>query len=255
MLDFWLPMLLLFATATLGAVAARRKRDRCLKYFNRKPVLIEMSTGKWMWGRFTVYPKTLELIFEHPQSVVNGMAKASYVLYAPEIEGIKKILHPPPVAGTEAFEQWQKEVDRVAHPSVARRATRWVWNLFNTLRDAVSQAFSMLIGTLKTKTAVGKIVGADKHATQVGNTLIEAVPNAYEPVLERYRNRWVVVEIVEEGSVVEFTGLLQEYSAKYFLLRNVAYSPKLDASIALGARYDLIFPRDKALVRHFLQPV
>ena len=61
MLDFWLPMILLFVAATIAAIAARRKRDRCLKYFNQESVLILMQTGKWLWGGFITYPKTIYL--------------------------------------------------------------------------------------------------------------------------------------------------------------------------------------------------
>ena len=94
MLDFWLPMLLLFVAATITAIATRRKRDRCLKYFNREPVMILMETGKWLWGRFNAYPKAMELVFENPERDETGIAKASYVLYTPEVDGIRKICRP-----------------------------------------------------------------------------------------------------------------------------------------------------------------
>lgn len=253
MFDFWVPMFLLFAAATVAAIVSRRKRDRCLKYFNREPVLIQMSSSKWLWGRFIVYPKTMELVFEHPRSDETGLIKASYVLYTPEVDGIKKILQPSPDVGTPEHEKWQKEINRIANPSLMRRFRRWGWNVFNTLRDAVSQSFSMLIGTLKTKTVIGKVAGADKRAGEIGNTLLGTVPNAYEPVLEKYLSKQVVVEMLEGGEVIEFGGLLQEYSAKYLLLRNVPVVPGVDTGIPHPDRFDVIFPRDKALVRHRLQ--
>ena len=101
MLEFWLPMALLFLAATITAIAARRKRDRCLKYFNREPVMILMQSGKWLWGRFVAYPKAMELIFEKPEVDESGHKKASFVLYTPEVDGIKKILQPPPASGTK----------------------------------------------------------------------------------------------------------------------------------------------------------
>ena len=84
MLDFWLPMALLFLAATVVAFAARRKRDRCLKYFEGEPVLILMQSGKWLWGRLTAYPRAMELRFEQP----DPSGKSSYVLYPPEIDAI-----------------------------------------------------------------------------------------------------------------------------------------------------------------------
>jgi hypothetical protein len=253
MFDFWLPMLLLFLAATVTAIVARRKRDRCLKYFNRKPSLIQMQSGKWLWGRFIAYPKAIELLFENPAPDETGHAKASYVLYTPEVDGIKMILRIPPKADSADHKQWQKEIARVAHPSILRRFKRWVWNIFNTLRDAISQSLGMILGTMKTKTPMGKVAGADKRAGDIGNTLINTVPNAYEPVLEKYLNKQVIVEMLEQERVIEFAGLLQEYSGSYLLLRNVAYLPEVDTGSPLPDRFDVIFPRNKALVRHCLK--
>lgn len=253
MLDFWLPMVLLFVAATITAIATRRKRDRCLKYFNRRPVMILMESGKWLWGQFIAYPKALELVFENPEVNESGHKKASYVLYTPEVDGIKKILQPPPMVGTKDYEKWKREIKRIAQPSLMRRFRRWIWNVFNTLRDAVSQSLGMILGTLKTKTPIGKVAGADKRAGEIGDTLLGTVPNAYEPVLEKYLSKQVIVEMLEDGEVVEFAGLLQEYSGKYLLLRNVAYCPAVDIGAPLPDRFDIIFPRSKALVRHCLR--
>jgi small nuclear ribonucleoprotein (snRNP)-like protein len=250
MLDFWLPMLLLFVTATLAAIAARRKRDRCLKYFNREPVMILMESGKWLWGRFLAFPKAMELVFENPERDESGYRKASYVLYTPEVDGIRKILQPPPRAGTPEHDQWQRELRRIAHPSVLRRMRRWCWNVLNTLRDAVSQSLGMILGTLKSKTPMGRVAGADRRAGEIGNTLLGTVPNTYEPVLEKYLSKQVIVEMLDGDRVVEYVGLLQEYSGKYLLLRNVAFQPDLDMGSPLPDRFDIIFPRSKALVRH-----
>lgn len=250
MLDFWIPMILLFVAATIAAIAARRKRDRCLKYFNREPVMILMESGKWLWGRFHAYPKAMELVFENPQQDDSGYRKASYVLYTPEVDGIRKILQSPPLAGTPEYDTWQREIKRIANPSLARRFRRWLWNMFNTLRDAVSQSLGMIIGTMKKSSPMGKVAGADKRAGEIGNTLLGTVPNSYEPVLENYLSKQVIVEMLDDGQVVEYAGLLQEYSGKYLLLRNVSFQPDLDIGIPLPDRFDIIFPRSKALVRH-----
>ena len=253
MFDFWLPLLLLFVAATITAIATRRKNDRCLKYFNREPVMILMQSGQWLWGRFVAYPKAMELVFENPVADEWGHKKASYVLYSPEIDGIKKILQIPPIKGSKEHEKWEKEIQQIANPSLLRRFRRAGWNLFNTLRDAISQSLGMIIGTLKKSTPMGRVSGADKRAGDIGNTLLGTVPNAYEPVLEKYLSKHVIVEMLEEGNVVEFAGLLQEYSAKYLLLRNVAFRPDIDTGSPLPDRFDVIFPRSKALVRHALE--
>ncbi|MBI9020794.1 MAG: hypothetical protein JEZ10_06025 [Verrucomicrobia bacterium] len=246
MLDFWIPMFLVFVTATVAAIAARRKRDRCLKFLNLEQVMILLNSNKWLWGRLAVYPRTMELAYEKTEP--DG--KASYVLYQSEIDEIKKIIQPTPDEGTPEYTVWKKELERIADPSLARRSKRYLWNAFNTLRDAISQALSLLMGTLKSKTAMGKIASADKHAGEIGNTLISSVPNAYEPVLEKYLGKTVVVEMLEGNEVLEFSGLLQEYSGAYLLLRNVALKPEVNIGRPLPGRFDVVFPRRRALVRH-----
>lgn len=250
MLEFWLPMALLFVAATITAIATRHKRDRCLRFFNREPVMILMQSGKWLWGRFIAYPKAIELVFENPETDASGHKKASYILYSPEVDSIKKILQLPPMAGTKEHDRWKKEIQQIENPSLLRRLRRWIWNVFNTLRDAVSQSLGMIIGTMKKSTPMGKVTGADKHAGSIGNTLLGTVPNAYEPVLEKYLSKQVIVEMLEDGKVIEFSGLLQEYSGTYLLLRNVAYKPTIEIGTPLPDRFDIIFPRSNALIRH-----
>ena len=142
------------------------------------------------------------------------------------------------------------EIKQIANPSLFCRFRRWLWNIFNTLRDAISQSLGMLIGSIKKSTPMGKVSGADARAGEIGNTLLGTIPNAYEPVLEKYLSKQVIVEMLEDGEVIEFSGLLQEYSGKYLLLRNVVYKPDLDNGTEFPDRFDIIFPRNKALVRH-----
>ena len=111
----------------------------------------------------------------------------------------------------------------------------------------------MIIGSMKKSTPMGKVSGADKRAGDIGNTLLGTVPNAYEPVLEKYLSKRVVIEMLEDGKVAEFAGLLQEYSGKYLLLRNVALQPDIEIDTPLPDRFDVIFPRNKAIVRHCLK--
>jgi hypothetical protein len=195
----------------------------------------------------------MELVFDQPKANASGHIKASYVLYSPEIEGIQKILQAPPRAGTKEHKKWEKEIQRIANPSLLRRFRRSVWNVFNTLRDAISQSLGMIIGTMKKSTPMGRVSGADKRAGDIGNTLLGTVPNAYEPVLENYLSKHVIVEMLEDGEVIEFSGLLQEYSGKYLLLRNVAFRPNIDIGTPLPDHFDVIFPRNKAIVRHCLK--
>jgi len=93
----------------------------------------------------------------------------------------------------------------------------------------------------------------DKRSGEISSTLLGTVPNAYEPMLEKYLSRKVVVEMVENGEIIEHIGLLQEYSENYLLLRDIAFKPAIKFDAPIANRFDIIFPRKKALVRHCLK--
>ena len=91
MLEFWIPLTLLLITAGIPTITARRKRDRCLRFFKNRPIIIRLTGAKWIWGNLIPYANTLELVYNQPDE--DG--KSSYVLYKPEIENIDLILQPP----------------------------------------------------------------------------------------------------------------------------------------------------------------
>ena len=71
----------------------------------------------------------------------------------------------------------------------------------------------------KENACLGKGADRRRQSRRVGRSLINVVPNAYEPVLERYLGKRVVVESIQAEKILEQTGALQEYSAKYILVR------------------------------------
>jgi hypothetical protein len=60
-LAFWLPLILLFLSALLGAVIKRRSCDHCLKKFNGQKVLFAFQDGEWICGKLEVFAKGVEI--------------------------------------------------------------------------------------------------------------------------------------------------------------------------------------------------
>ena len=74
---------------------------------------------------------------------------------------------------------------------------------------------------------MGKIPGVDVKATETGQKLLTAIPANFEPILEHYRSREVTVESFKDmtnlmAGTVERVGVLEEYSDKFILIRDVA---------------------------------
>ncbi|MBK1877790.1 hypothetical protein [Pelagicoccus mobilis] len=250
----WAPIGLLFLSAIAGVVIERHRRDACLKEFDGDFVILKMKDGRSVWGVMKVFPKCIELVYDSPQAMGLGRSKSSYVLYDKKIADIDRIIRPAPSEGTSEREEWDEEVADLKFTSFFEKIGRSLRNLYGMLRDAFSQSVGMLIGMAKQRSAaLQKVSGADRHATEVGQSLLEILPNAYEPILEKYRGALVVLESLEEGEVQETLGVLEDYTVGNLLIRAVDIRAEdvpeglKDRGFRVG---DVIFPRSRAVVRH-----
>lgn len=249
---FWLSILLLFVITALGTIFQRRAKDPCLKKFNGQFVLVQLKTGRWVWGRLCVYAKSLELLFDKPNPDPKGHTELSYLLFEAMLPQIQVILHPTPPSNTTDFFEWQRSLNRLTRPNGWERMRRTCRNLYNTLRDAFSNSIGILVGRLRTLHPAVAVPGADQQITSVGQMLVSSVGNSYEPILEKYLGREVVAEILWQEKWTEHVGILEEYSEKYLLVRDIHLHLE-DASFDLhnfGEHFDIAFPRAHSVIRH-----
>ncbi|SVD32156.1 uncharacterized protein METZ01_LOCUS385010, partial [marine metagenome] len=129
-------------------------------------------------------------------------------------------------------------------------------NFYNMLRDAFGQASQAILGAISKDSSMGKVKNADKRANEIGSGLTDLVPNAWEPILEKYRGHQVVVERKTKDGLVKEAGVLEDYSSKYLLVREVVVRDKqlLDYleknGVAKDAKNDFLYSRSNAIVRH-----
>jgi hypothetical protein len=83
----------------------------------------------------------------------------------------------------------------------------------NTFRDAFSQSIGLLVAQAKKTSPSALLKTGDKHLTQIGQDVVGAMANGYEPMLERYIGRKVVVEEQTADDCTEHPGVLKEYTA------------------------------------------
>jgi hypothetical protein len=254
-LALWVPLLIIFASALLAAIVKRYTRDICLKAFHKSFVLLKLKDGRWISGDLLVYSNCLELNYRSFQPLGEHYQKLSYVLYEHNLDSIDRILRPSPKTGTKARREWDREISRLQYPSAMRRARRKIRNIFNMLRDAFAQAVTLIFGAVKRRTRLGAIPVDESRIGEMGRSLISVVPNAYEPVLEKYLGHHVVIEtLLAENKPVEQSGILQEYSSKYLLTRDVDLLPETPAEVLrqgpFEEQFDVIFPRPANVVRH-----
>ncbi|HTD67858.1 MAG TPA: hypothetical protein VK846_15140 [Candidatus Limnocylindria bacterium] len=258
-LAFWAPFLVIFGTALIISVVQRYARDVCLMEFHGCHVLLLMKSGKWLWGALTVHSKALEITYNEPVRTASGEEHLTHILYEQDIVQLMLLLRTEPAPGSPAYATWVREMERLRHPSLLRRIARDFRNLFNMLRNAFGESIAAVVGIVKQRTAVGKIAGVDQKATEVGQKLLTAIPASYEPILEHYRSHEVAVESFKDlanpaAGIVERVDVLEEYSDKFILLRDVLMSEWLPPQALRHEdardRFAVLLPRTTSFVRH-----
>ena len=254
-LAFWLPLLFLFASALLGTILKRRAKDHCLKKFEGSTTIIPTLSGSMIEGVLSVYAQGIQILYSKNIKQDIGMID-SFVLHPAEIEKIPYLIRPAPDPETRAGFIWSQEMHKILHPNFLQKSQRLLLTFYNMLKDAFGQAAKAIIGALSKDTSLSKVKDSNKRIEEVRSGLTELVPNAWEPILEKYRGSRVVIERKgTNGSIFE-SGVLEDYSSKYLLLREVDIKePELLEKIAALKQkknfgFDILFSRKVAIIRH-----
>ena len=257
-LAFWLPLLFLFVSALLGTAMKRRARDHCLKRLDGTRVILPDLNGKWQHGEVKIFAQGIELIFPSTKAKSFGDIQ-SLVIHPNEVDKIPFFIRPAPDVDTRAGVKWAKELERIRNPSFKHRVYRTILNFYNMLRDAFGQAAQTIMGAMSKDSTVGKVKNSDKRMNEIGSGLTELVPNAWEPILEKYRGRRILIERKTPEGFVNEAGVLEDYSSRYLLVRQVSIQDeKLRESIEgqqkkPGELYDFIYSRSTTIIRNTLK--
>ena len=133
-----------------------------------------------------VFAQGIELAYEKKRPEQLG-AIESLVLHPSEVDGIAYLLRQAPAPDTRAGVEWDRELQRIRFPSFWNKVIRAALNFYNMLRDAFGQASKAILGAISKDSAMGEVKNANKHVNEIGSDLTDLVPNAWEPVLEKYR--------------------------------------------------------------------
>ena len=257
-LAFWLPLIFLFVSALMGTALKRRARDHCLKKFDGTHVILSDLNGKWHHGIVNIFAQGIELIFPKPKKESIGEVQ-SLVIHPNEVDKIPFFIRPAPDADTRAGLLWSKELARIRNPSFKERVYRMILNFYNMLRDAFGQAAQTIIGTMSKDSTVSKVKNSDKRMNEIGSGLTELVPNAWEPILEKYRGQRIIIERKTAEGLVNEAGVLEDYSSKYLLVRQVSIQDENLRQLIEGQKkttsdlYDILYSRSTTIIRNTLK--
>lgn len=243
----FLTLVFIFLTTVITVLVKNRKKDKCLKLLNDYHVNYQTVTGRVIWGDLVVYSKGLEMIFDAPYRNSAGTFKTSAMIYEEDLANCLAICRTVDALTDKEQRKRKRQIKKCIRPSVLRRLWRWFRNLFNTLNDAFSKAFTAVMGQvskMKPGGTAGKALTTQQGSVeQIGQTLLGTVGNAYEPILEGHVGKPVVLELQSpadpDKKSIELYGYLAEYSDKYLAVFNIEHQPieTLDLDLTESAQH------------------
>ncbi len=247
----YITIIFVIVAAIVAMFVRGRKKDKCLNDFAKSMVTIENTSGKMIWGKLTVENTGMELIYDKPHKDEQGHVETSYILYKQEYSNIHAVIRYHEYLSEEAKKKRQLELDKTYHPGFFSRLKRKTLNLFKTVRDSVMEIMNLLISQAKKATPAGSLLSSqDKYVSQMKQELIGSVGNSYEPLLEKHIGRLVVLELIKGDKVIEYPGVLKDYTAEFIEIMDVDY--KTDDN-APPKKVDILVPRKHGLIRHLAE--
>jgi hypothetical protein len=172
----------------------------------------------------------LEIMFANPVSIGKHL-KYSYLLHEHESNDILAIARWDGAISGKQINKRFKQIKSRIKPNKIYLFWRWLCNWFNTFRDVFGKLFSMIVGQISKQKPSASIIGQESS-----DQFKQWKAQNYEPLLECYLGKQVVVEIkipTSDGpQLVEYSGHLGEYSEHYIVLLNAdqAYESSIDIS-------------------------
>lgn len=241
-------ILFIIFAAGVGAFVRKRSRDKCLKDFEQNMVTLEDTAGKTIWGTLRVENTGLEFVYPEKHKDEEGHDEASYILYKYEYPKIGAVIRFHDELSELNKKAREKELKRTYHPTTMRRLKRKIKNVFKTIRDSVTEIVNLLISQAKKATPAGAVLSSqDKYVSKMKQELMGSVGTSFEPLLERYIGHKVVLEMIKGDKILEYCGVLKEYTAEFIEIMDVNYKIKEDQPARTA---DLVVPRKLGVVRH-----
>jgi hypothetical protein len=244
-------ILFIVFAAAVGAFIRKRSRDKCLRDFEKNMVTLEETSGKTIWGKLRVENTGLEFIYSQKHRDEQGHDETSYILYKYEYPNIEAVIRFLDELSEQNKKAREKELKRTYHPGPWRRLKRRILNIFRTIRDSIVEIINLLISQAKKATPAGKVLTTqDKYVSQMKQDLMASAGTSFEPLLERYIGNKVVLEMIKGEKILEYCGVLKEYTADFVEIMDVDYAVKENQQTR---KADLVIPRKLGQVRHLAE--
>ncbi|MFQ5953218.1 MAG: hypothetical protein ACE5JK_07425 [Candidatus Omnitrophota bacterium] len=246
---FALTIIFIVVSTVVGAFIKGRTRDRCLKSLSGCPVTLERKDGKRVWGKARVENSGLELVYPEPYlDEKDNHAETSYILYKNEYEMIHTLIRYVDDLDPRLQKLRLKDFEKSRHPKWYSRLMRKIRNIFGTVRDSIVEVMNLFMGRIKTAVPAGKILqGQDKYTSALQQQAMTTIGTSYEPILERYIGKKVVLALMKGDEKEEYSGILRDYTTEFITILDTEYKGADDEA---SRKADLVVPRAAGIIRH-----
>ena len=222
-LSFFISIGLVFLLALVGAYLRSMVRDRCLKSWDGFHITVERADGKVIWGVMHLEPTGMELSYLDTIQDEKHI-ESTFLIYNSEYKNIQAIYRYADKLSEWGKKQRARDVEKSFHPGPLRRLGRKTRNFLSTATDSLNEVDGRRAGA-RSKERKPLSDGRETPPTlgKLGGQVIGQTGSMYDPLLEHYIGRRVVIELAEGDEVHEHVGILKNYSADFIEILEVQY--------------------------------
>ena len=242
---FLLTIILIVASTLTIAFIKRVHIDGSLKGFNDDFVHLFMHDKTRSSGKLDVANTGMELLYKVTDSKEHTN-EMSYIIYKSEYKNISFIARYANDMNDKNCKRRAKTMKKAYHPNFIRRLSRSINNFFRTIKDAMMDIFTQLSGKL-TAMSGGSAAATQStsYTKKINQELVNTMDSSYDPILEKYIGNVVVADVTYGETLIKMTGVLKDYTSKYYELWDVDLSVDDTA-----ARCDVLLPTTTCKIRH-----
>ena len=241
-----LTIIFIIVSTIIGTFLNTRRRDRCLTSFCGFMVTLLEKNDKRVWGYLAVETSGLELLYSEDYKDEDHI-ETSYILFKEEYDRIYILLRLHSELSEENKHRRIQEVNRAYHPWPLRLLARKARNIANICKDSIFEVFGLALTRASTANpAMATIASQQKSVKRVEKGVASYLGRSYDPILEKYIGKRVVLEITTtDEEVQEYVGIFKEYSPQFLQVMDISYPDGDQAKLC-----DIIVPRSHASIRH-----
>lgn len=262
--SFTITLLVIMGLTLVAGLVKQFYRDKCLRHFQRFPVVLEKVSGLRVKGMLHARSTGIELIYHRNKKMATSKLSAgqlrqaapayketSYLYYQYEYPQLQLIVRPVDELNEKELKRRNRQLRRAYHPGVFRRFIRSFFNTLKLLRNSLGEILDISLMQIQRKGKAGKVLKTQKESvSRLREELVESVGMSVDPMLERYLGHRVVFELLRNDLKEKYTGILKDYSSLFLEFMDVEFL--LDEKTG-PVKVDMLVPQKYGVVRHWAE--